>query len=299
MMRRIAMFTLAAALVLFAASVVPAGAGPSHASTANEHLQMYVVITDQAGADAIKAGGYGIASVEGAPNGQVRLEVVAYPSDQGALKKFGEVQLWRNADGLTSSELAAQQSASGFKVWRDYDGPDGLEQYMHDLENANPDILDLEVIGQSRQGRDVLALRLTNEANNVDKPAVLYSSLTHAREWISGEVNRRLLEWFIKGWREVKPAVVDIMNTTELWFVLVENPDGYQYTFDHERLWRKNLNDNDGNGEINSLDGVDLNRNFPEHWNYDDEGSGSIFSGETYRGRFPASEPETRAMIGL
>ena len=301
MVRRTAVFTVAVALVLFAASVVPAGAGPNQPmSKSDEPLQMYEVVADQAGAKAIKAGGYDVASVESAPGGSTRLEIVAYPSDVAALGKFGRVRLWRNADGLTSAQLAAQQAATGFKVWRDYDGPDGLAQYMSDLADANPDILDLEKIGTTVQGRDILALKLTNEANTIDKPKVLYSSLTHAREWISGEVNRRLLEWFIKGWREVKPTVVDIMNTTELWFVLVENPDGYQYTFDPDhRLWRKNLANNDGMPGTSTLDGVDLNRNFPEHWNYDDEGSGTITSDETYRGPSPGSEPETRAMIGL
>ena len=39
-----------------------------------------------------------------------------------------------------------------------------------------------------------------------------------------------------------------LLSDTELWFVLVANPDGYQYTFDGERLWRKNLRDNNGDG---------------------------------------------------
>ena len=73
------------------------------------------------------------------------------------------------------------------------------------------------------------------------------------------------------------------------------NPDGYQYTFDVDRLWRKNLRDNNGDGEITPGDGVDLNRNYPEHWNYDDEGSSSTFASETYRGPAPVSEPETQA----
>jgi Zinc carboxypeptidase len=54
-------------------------------------------------------------------------------------------------------------------------------------------------------------------------------------------------------------------------------PDGYQYTFDAERLWRKNLRDNDGSGSITANDGVDPNRNYAEHWGYDEEGSSSPF----------------------
>jgi Zinc carboxypeptidase len=311
--RRVALLTVLATLALLGATNVPAGAGPgSSPAGTTARLQMYTVVADQAGARAIKAGGYDIASVEQAPGGGVLLEIVAYPSQRAALEKFGKVQLWRNDAGLTSTQLAVQQASAGFKVWRDYDGPDGLREYMYDLEAANEDILDLEVIGHTYgtdpEGdgpdtpREIIALRLTaNEGASADgsKPAVLYSSTIHAREWIATEVNRRLLEWFIKGWREEKPEVVDILNSSELWFVLVQNPDGYQYTFDVDRLWRKNLRDNDGDNQITSLDGVDGNRNFKEHWNYDDEGSGTITSDETYRGPAPFSEPESQAIRDL
>ena len=59
-----------------------------------------------------------------------------------------------------------------------------------------------------------------------------------------------------------RPADHGLVNTTELWFVPVANPDGYDFTFtDGQRLWRKNLRDNNGDGEITVGDGVDLNRN--------------------------------------
>ena len=96
-----------------------------------------------------------------------------------------------------------------------------------------------------------------------------------------------------------RPDVRKLLQTTELWFILVANPDGYQYTFDHERLWRKNLRDNNGDGQTQVGDGVDPNRNFPNHWGYDEEGSSSIQSSDTYRGPAPMSEPETQAMVGL
>jgi Zinc carboxypeptidase len=113
------------------------------------------------------------------------------------------------------------------------------------------------------------------------------------------EVDRRLLNWYIDRWRANDKDVKQLLKDNELWFVLIHNPDGYQYTFDVERLWRKNLRDNDGNGTTNANDGVDPNRNYNEHWNYDDEGSSSLFPSQTYRGPAPESEPETQAMVRL
>ena len=95
------------------------------------------------------------------------------------------------------------------------------------------------------------------------RPAVLYSSAQHAREWITPEMNRRLLHYYLDSYA-TDPKIRRIVDTTELWFVPVANPDGYDYTFtEGNRLWRKNLRDNDGDGEITGVDGVDLNRNYP------------------------------------
>ena len=130
---------------------------------------------------------------------------------------------------------------------------------------------------------------------------MLYSSAQHAREWISPEVNRRLLAYFITQWRANNKTIKNLLQNNEYWFVLVANPDGYQYTFSSPdtRLWRKNLRDNNGNGTTEVGDGVDPNRNYPEHWNYDNEGSSGVESSDTYRGPAKESEPETQAITGL
>jgi len=235
----------------------------------------------------------------------VRLDLVLTKGQVRALRAKGiSVHLLRNSKGQTARQAAAAQMTSGYNVWRDYDGPDGFRSYMYDLAKRNPQLLKLEVIGHTGKGREIIALKMTQGAKEVpdgSRPAALYSSLQHAREWIASEVNRRFLEHLIARWRANDKAVKNMLKTRELWFVLIANPDGYQYTFQSPdtRLWRKNLRDNNGDGIIQVGDGVDPNRNYPEHWNYDGEGSSAIQSSDTYRGPSAASEAETTAITGL
>ena len=111
----------------------------------------------------------------------------------------------------------------------------------------------LEVIGHTLQGREIIALKVTKNAKHGRRRHAAGGRSTwrtiHAREWIATEVNRRLLHYFVDNYGK-NADVTNLVNTRELWFMPVANPDGYQYTFDHERLWRKNLHDNDGDGQI-------------------------------------------------
>ena len=212
------------------------------------------------------------------------------------------VKLKRNEKGQTVTEQARLQAVGGFNVFRSWDEPGGIRDELFDIASDNRQIVKLEVLGTTHQGRQLIALKVTEGARDRrdgSRPAVLYSSTQHAREWISTEVNRRLLHHFVDGWQAKDKEIRGLLETTELWFVVVANPDGYQYTFDTERLWRKNLRDNDGDGQIGVGDGVDPNRNFRDHWGYDNEGSSPDPADETYRGPSAASEPETRAMQGL
>ena len=131
------------------------------------------------------------------------------------------------------------------------------------------------------------------------KPTVLYIGAQHAREWITPEMNRRLMHYLLENYTRDR-KVRELINTRELWIVPVANPDGYDWTFEQDqRLWRKNLRDNNGNGTIEPGDGVDLNRNFAYKWGYDNEGSSPDPTSETYRGPSPTSEPENKALEAL
>ena len=279
---------------------VGASAQPRQGGQA-ERLEMYVLNGPAAEvAEATK--GLELADVRNTTRG-TRAEVVLTARQVDAIRAQGiKVSLLRNKKGQTVTEQARLMALNGFNVWRSWDEPGGIRDELFAVAEANPQIVKLEVLGTTHQGRQLIALKVTENARaqrDGSRPAVLYSSTQHAREWISTEVNRRLLHHFVDGWRAKDKEIRGLLEGTELWFVIVANPDGYQYTFDHERLWRKNLRDNNGDGEITVGDGVDPNRNFDANWGYDNEGSSPDPADETYRGPSARSEPETRALAGL
>jgi hypothetical protein len=290
--------------VLMSCALLAALVLSGQAGAAGVKLNFYRATVSQDDYRDLLAKGTDIAAATTVAKG-VRLQLVLTPSQVRALKAQGiDVSLLRNSKGQTARQAAAAQLSSGFVVWRDYDGADGIRAYLYDVARRNPQLAKLEVIGTTGKGREIIALKLTQSAREVPdgtRPAVLYSSTQHAREWISTEVNRRLLAYFVAQWRANNKTIKDLLKENEFWFVLVANPDGYQYTFQSPdtRLWRKNLRDNNRNGTTEVGDGVDPNRNYPEHWNYDEEGSSSVPSSDTYRGTDQISEPETQAIVGL
>lgn len=266
------------------------------------HLDAYTAVVTQEQLQELARAGYDVGDQR--PKGdKVEVGLVLAPGQQGRLRAQGvDVKLTRVKGGKTVRQFAAEQAASGYNVWRSYDEPGGIRDQMEQAAADYPQVAKLVSLGTTYEGRDILALKVTQGARghrDGSRPAVLFSATQHAREWIATEVDRRLMMWYLERWKANDKGIKNLLKSTELWFVPVANPDGYQYTFDHERLWRKNLRDNDGNGQVNVGDGVDPNRNYPNHWGYDEEGSSSIPSSETYRGPGPNSEPETQALTGL
>jgi hypothetical protein len=194
------------------------------------------------------------------------------------------------------------RSAAAPTVFRPYDAPGGLRDELVATAARFPGITKLETIGKTLRGVPIQAIKVTKGARALAdgrRPAVLFLSAQHAREWITPEMTRRLLHHVLDGYA-TDPALTRLVDTTELWFLPVANPDGYDYTFtEGNRLWRKNLRDNNGDGQITSGDGVDLNRNFAEKWGYDNEGSSDDPGSETFRGARAGSEPETQALDTL
>ena len=233
--------------------------------------------------------------------GTTRVEVVISERQAAKLRSNGVDLKVKKVKGHTASEEAARLAAAGPTVFRPYSGAGGLLEELTQTAAANPGLAKLVTIGTTVQGKPIVAVKVTKDAGLVtdgSRPSVLYSGTQHAREWITPEMVRRLMHYVIDGYGQ-NAETTKMLNTTELWFLPVANPDGYDYTFVGDRLWRKNLRDNNNDGQIAPGDGVDLNRNLATKWGYDNEGSSPDPSSDTYRGPSPGSEPESKALDQL
>ncbi|KAI1280150.1 hypothetical protein F5Y07DRAFT_335671 [Xylaria sp. FL0933] len=97
-------------------------------------------------------------------------------------------------------------------------------------------------IGKSFEGRDIPALRVgirsDESISNRHREVLLVTGGFHAREWISTSSVNYVAWSFIQSIDE-DPIVRNILERFDLVFVPVLNPDGYDYTWEVDRLWRR------------------------------------------------------------
>ena len=175
-------------------------------------------------------------------------------------------------------------------VYRSFDDPvRGIRAFVDSLRRANPARVHVDTIGFSVEGRPLLVVKVGSADDSPSRPNVLYMATYHAREWAATETARRLLVHLVQPAAD-DARTRDLVLSRDVWIMPVANPDGYQYTFTTERLWRKNRR------PVGTAVGVDLNRNHSSNWGYDDAGSSPNPRSEIYRGTAPASEPEIMAI---
>ncbi|MGH3370627.1 MAG: M14 family zinc carboxypeptidase, partial [Nocardioidaceae bacterium] len=222
----------ALALVLGGAliSVLPATAAPPSGERGGG-LEVYVGTVDAAGLEKLKLAGLDhedIATGRGT-DGRVAVEVVMSRTQAAKLAEDGVDLRVKIINGRPASKVAAAQNAAGYERFRSYSEAGGIRDELRATAAEHPDLAKLVRFGTTVNGEEMLAVKVTRQANVVRdgaRPAVMYLGAQHAREWITPEMVRRLMHHYIDSYAK-DAEITKILNTTELWFVPVANPDGY------------------------------------------------------------------------
>ncbi len=171
-----------------------------------------------------------------------------------------------------------------------YHNPDEVKASLEQLAGEFPEISKLEVIGQSLEGRNIYALKISDnpEVRESDEPAILFNSMHHAREVMTTEVGVDIAETLLRGYG-VDARITAHIEDSEIWVLPMLNVDGNNLVWTRSNMWRKNARGGYG---------VDINRNYPYKWGACN-GSSGWQSSQTYRGPSAASEPETNVLMNL
>jgi carboxypeptidase T len=201
--------------------------------------------------------------------------------------------------GYDVSPSGAAPARSGPRL---YDFPTADSKYHNYAETnaeidqrlaAHPGIMSKRVIGTSYQGRDIVAVKVSdNVGSDEDEPEVIFTFHQHAREHLTVEMALYLLRELGAGYG-TDSRITNIVDGREIWIVPDLNPDGGEYDIatGSYRSWRKNRQPNSGSSYV----GTDLNRNWNYKWGCCGGSSGSA-SSETYRGSAAESAPEVKVV---
>jgi hypothetical protein len=138
-------------------------------------------------------------------------------------------------------------------------------------------------LGTSYQGRAIRGITINAGTN---RPGIWLDAGIHAREWISSATLLYIVDEILTG---TSADAVYLRNNFRFYIVPNLNPDGYEYTWTNDRLWRKTRSPNSGSTCV----GTDANRNWDSNWG--GTGASNNPCDETYRGARAFSEVETAA----
>ncbi|KAJ3073263.1 hypothetical protein HK102_006037 [Quaeritorhiza haematococci] len=195
---------------------------------------------------------------------------------------------------LATDDPTLDAAADGLDFWRAYQSYDSIVAQLNKWATDYPNYVTFNAsLGKSIEGRDIPMIKITDKAfdtnvNGTAKRGIWWNSGQHAREWIAPATVMYLINKLLT--EAQTPLVSGFLRNAEFYVTPMQNPDGYEHTRTRgNRLHRKNKRIN-RNGSI----GVDLNRNWDEHWG--EVGSSGSPSSDTYRGTAPFSEPETKLL---
>ena len=143
-----------------------------------------------------------------------------------------------------------------------------LTELLIELQTQYPEILSYYSLTKTYQGRQVWVVKISDNAHvNESEPQILFLGGVHGNERPGFQAVIYSLQSILENYttpfvnESFTFRIRQIVNTTELFFIPMVNPDGV------EAFTRKNCKPNQCLFGKQSLRGVDINRNYDYNWN--------------------------------
>ena len=153
-----------------------------------------------------------------------------------------------------STDNFVAQNQEDLKNYTKYPSYQLYLQIMEDFAKQNSDICKLVTIGQSVEGRQILALKISDnvDIDEASEPEFFYSSSMHGDEICGYVLMLKLIDYIIKNYNN-NTQIYNLVNNAQIYINPLANPDGTYAGGD----------DNVSNSTRYNANNIDLNRNFP------------------------------------
>ncbi|MBF9129794.1 chitobiase/beta-hexosaminidase C-terminal domain-containing protein [Plantactinospora sp. S1510] len=175
-------------------------------------------------------------------------------------------------------------------------GPVALTDFLDQKRVGAPE-------GEVPRGPATIPVLRIGKHRDGKKPGVLIQAQDHAREWVPATTSLETAERLVHNYRSDRETK-SIVDNTDVFLILSNNPDGANYSFYNFASQRRNMtnhcpDENADPARRNSW-GVDLNRNYRVGSGHDGySGASTSCVSDTYQGPEELSEPESKNIIWL
>lgn len=197
-----------------------------------------------------------------------------YPNSTDLFHELNQF-LTQGDDISTSSDEFSRLSEMMFHEYRPLST---INAWLEILQQSYPDVIKIETIGQTYEHREYKVIHFAAPNDDVahdERKTMVITGGIHAREWISTSSILYILYQLLQAYID-DPNSEQLKNLNFL-LIPVANPDGYEYTWTNDRLWRKNRQET-----IHpQCFGIDIDHSYDYHWTKSsDWPCGEEYSGE-------------------
>ena len=214
-----------------------------------------------------------------------------YPSDP----RSPDPSAWHGQASLSFDQQPSITTSDVF--FTEYQPLSVLYPWLRLMASMFPSHATLTSIGLTAEGRDIPALRVGARTEmppgheHDTRQTVLVMGGSHAREWISVSTTAYIAYSLLTRYGDPRfPDVTKVLDHFDVMFLPTLNPDGYDYTWSTDRLWRKNRQQT----PLPFCPGIDVDRAFGFAWDGNDTADNPC--SEDFAGTAPLQAPEAKLL---